>query len=137
MPVYNYECAECSIMTERYLKLESYQTSQHCDKCGNVMTKILTPTRFNIDYSEYECPVTGRIIRGRKQHEENLKRTGCRLLEDGEMDAVRKDNYYADKRLEDNIEKSVEKAINGMSTKDVERLAKEVESGIDCGIIRQ
>ena len=36
------------------------------------------------DYSAYDCPVTGKIIDGRYQHSENLKRQGCRLLEKGE-----------------------------------------------------
>jgi hypothetical protein len=38
------------------------------------------------DYEPYECPVSGKIIEGRKAHEENLKRTGCRLLEPGEKE---------------------------------------------------
>lgn len=36
------------------------------------------------DYTAYECPVTGKMIEGRAEHRENLKRTGCRLLEPGE-----------------------------------------------------
>ena len=38
------------------------------------------------DYAPYECPVSGKVIEGRKAHEENLKATGCRLLEPGEKE---------------------------------------------------
>jgi len=36
------------------------------------------------DYEGYQCPVTDKWIEGRYAHKENLKRTGCRLLEPGE-----------------------------------------------------
>tara|TARA_R110000772_G_scaffold194124_1_gene304915 strand:+ start:1129 stop:1476 length:348 start_codon:yes stop_codon:yes gene_type:complete len=38
------------------------------------------------DYEAYDCPVSGKIIEGRKAHEENLRATGCRLLEPGEKE---------------------------------------------------
>jgi hypothetical protein len=38
------------------------------------------------DYEAYECPVSGKMIEGRKAHEENLKATGCRILERGEKE---------------------------------------------------
>ena len=38
------------------------------------------------DYAPYECPVTGKTIEGRRAHEENLKATGCRILERGEKE---------------------------------------------------
>lgn len=36
------------------------------------------------DIKAYDCPITGKIIDGKKEHRENLKRTGCRNLEPGE-----------------------------------------------------
>jgi len=38
------------------------------------------------EYPAYECPVTGRVIEGRRAHEDNLKATGCRILETGEKE---------------------------------------------------
>jgi hypothetical protein len=60
------------------------------------------------DYPAYDCPVTGQMIDGRKEHRENLKKTGCRLLEKGEHEHNQK------RKAEDwnNFEKKVEKTIH-------------------------
>tara|TARA_R110000737_G_C14306198_1_gene436976 strand:+ start:39 stop:383 length:345 start_codon:yes stop_codon:yes gene_type:complete len=47
------------------------------------------------DYETYECPVSGKFIEGRKAHEENLKSTGCRLLEPGEKESNTKNAAQA------------------------------------------
>lgn len=36
------------------------------------------------DFTPYDCPITGKMIEGRRAHEENLKRHDCRILEPGE-----------------------------------------------------
>lgn len=64
---------------------------------------------FNIssDYKGYSCPVTGKWVEGRAAHRENLKRTGCRLLEKGESrDAAKNQRYES--------ERSTEKLVNKM-----------------------
>ena len=38
------------------------------------------------EYAAHECPVTGKMIEGRYAHSENLKATGCRILETGERE---------------------------------------------------
>lgn len=40
------------------------------------------------DYAAYDCPITGRMIDGKREHRENLERHGCRILEPGETQAV-------------------------------------------------
>lgn len=51
------------------------------------------------DYKPYECPVTGKMIEGRAAHRENLKQTGCRILEKGERE-------HNERTRRDNIERS-------------------------------
>jgi hypothetical protein len=46
----------------------------------------LSSPRILSDFEAYECPVSGRQIEGRRAHEENLKATGCRILERGEKE---------------------------------------------------
>lgn len=67
------------------------------------------PCRIGIvgDYEAYECPVTGRMIQGRAAHRENLKQTGCRLLEEGES------RDYGKRRREERAE-NVRKLVNNM-----------------------
>ena len=57
------------------------------------------------DYEGYECPVTGRPVEGRAAHRENLKRTGCRLLEKGE-------SREAPKRYEERKSESIDRILN-------------------------
>ena len=66
------------------------------------------------DYEGYECPVTGKWVEGRKAHRDNLKRTGCRLLEPGEKEDVQKNGK---KRREAAIDKAVDRAVE-MAAKD-------------------
>ena len=61
------------------------------------------------DYAAYECPVSGKMIEGRRAHSENLKQTGCRILEKGEFENVKKNGK---KDYLDNIEKAVDKAVD-------------------------
>ena len=42
------------------------------------------------DYGEYDCPITGKTIDGRREHRENLKQHNCRVLEPGETRDARK-----------------------------------------------
>lgn len=63
------------------------------------------------DYEGYQCPVTDKWIEGRKAHSENLKRTGCRLLEKGEHEHAARERKDADKRLEKTIDVAVEKTV--------------------------
>jgi|GEM_PF-6589057 len=68
------------------------------------------------DYAAYECPVTGKIIDGRRAHAENLKATGCRVLEPGEKEhneRTRVRNAAAeDKRRDAAIDGIVESVAN-------------------------
>lgn len=57
------------------------------------------------DYSAYDCPVTGKIVEGRYQHSENLKRQGCRLLETGE-------SRDAPKRVEESYNAEVDRILD-------------------------
>ena len=62
-----------------------------------------------LDYRPYSCPVTGKPIEGRRAHQENLKRTGCRVLERGEKEANMRERADQDRQLERKISDAVEK----------------------------
>jgi hypothetical protein len=75
------------------------------------LPKRFVPPRIQIirDYAAYDCPVTGRMIEGRSAHNENLKRTGCRLLEKGEREQAIRDRADTDRKIEKTVEAAVEK----------------------------
>lgn len=70
-----------------------------------------TPPRIHIgsDYKGYSCPVTGKPIEGKRAHKENLKRTGCRVLERGEKEQNLRDRADADRNIERIVDVAVEK----------------------------
>lgn len=89
--------------------------SANLDKTAKVVEHIedkrshlSAPTVFG-DYAPYECPVTGGVIEGRRAHSENLKQTGCRILERGEFEDNRKNGkQYAQQRMDTAIDKAVD-----------------------------
>ncbi|WP_417814059.1 hypothetical protein [Thalassospira alkalitolerans] len=59
------------------------------------------------DYQAYDCPITGRPVDGRREHRENLKQHGCRVLEPGE-------SREAPKRSEEQFNAAVDRAVDKM-----------------------
>jgi len=59
------------------------------------------------DYKPYECPITGNIIDGRKEHAQNLEKHGCRVHEKGEFEEVKK---YGKQRYEQELDRAIDKA---------------------------
>jgi hypothetical protein len=68
-----------------------------------------------LDYKAYRCPVSGRPVEGRRAHQENLKRTGCRVLEKGEREQNQRNRADADRRLETKIGDAVEKTAAALN----------------------
>ena len=80
MPMYDYKCSVCGRKREVMLKLSDLSSPVYCQRDGFAMSRMLSAPYVQNDYPAYTCPVTGERIEGRRAHEENLKRTGCRIL---------------------------------------------------------
>jgi len=61
------------------------------------------------DYASYECPITGKTVDGRREHNENLKRHGCRVFEKGEFEDVKKNGKS---RINEQIDAAVDRAVD-------------------------
>jgi|TARA_R110002020_G_scaffold7239_1_gene30647 hypothetical protein len=59
------------------------------------------------DYKPYECPITGNIIDGKKEHAQNLEKHGCRVHEKGEFEEVKKNGK---KHYEQELDRAIDKA---------------------------
>jgi hypothetical protein len=81
--------------------------------------------------------VTGTWIEGRRAHEENLKRHGCRVLEPGETEAHRRRLANEDSQLESAVEETADKFIAGLSSDKKAQLASEVSAGATAAVVRQ
>lgn len=83
MPVYEYRCTRCGLPFDEFKKMADYKEPA-VHKCGGLGERKISKPMISVDYPAYESPVSGRIISGKKEHEAELARTGCRLLEPGE-----------------------------------------------------
>jgi len=81
--------------------------------------------------------VTGKWIEGRKAHEENLKRHGCRVLEPGEAESSRRRVADEDAKLEAAIESTAEQFVASLPAAKQEKLASEMQAGVTATVVRQ
>lgn len=110
MPIYSYLCS-CGKEETRFLKLAQSDDPQHC-ACGQQMARKIEAPMVVADYAPYSCPITGRPVEGRRAHTENLKKHGCRLLEPGESDQVRRNRASFEKKLDREVEQLVERVAS-------------------------
>lgn len=136
MPVYDYKCPACENRFERFLRLADYNDPQQC-QCGTIAVKQLAAPAVRGDYAGYSCPVTGAWIEGRRAHEENLRKHGCRVLEPGETESVRRNAALEESRLDKAVEETADRFIAGLSSAKREQLASEITAGATVTVTRQ
>jgi putative FmdB family regulatory protein len=78
MPIYDYKCAACGDIKERYAKVS--QTALPCPSCGAETQRLLT-TRYSVhaDLEPYWDPHIGRepvYIKSKQHRREVMKREG-------------------------------------------------------------
>jgi len=134
MPVYSYKC-NCGKEFDRFLPLKDYLQEQLCI-CGSVAKKILKPTFVSGDFKGYSCPVTGKWIEGRKAHEENLKRQGCRVLEPGEQEAQTRRLQKEEAEFEKRLDETIEREFDALPVVKKEQLTNEILSGTSLEVTR-
>lgn len=121
MPFFDYKCKECGYKVEIYFKVEGQVYK--CPYCDIPMTKLMPSPAVRGDYEPYNCPITGKLISGKREHEENLKRHHCRVLEPGEARDAARVRAEADKALEDKICETAAREVEKMSPRQQEQLA--------------
>lgn len=135
MPIYLYAC-RCGKKTEVVKPIRDLDRKEHCSRCGFAMQRQLTAPAVVADYAGYSCPVTGKWIEGRKAHLENLKRTGCRIQEPGEKEAMLRRKAAEDAALDSAVEATVEEFIEKLPEPKKAQLSNELESGLTAQVVR-
>lgn len=136
MPLYDFNCsAECPPF-ERMVKLVDFEEPQKC-ACGAIATRAISRPRISVENVGYDCPVTGRWIGSKHEHEENLKQHGCRVLERGESEQAAKVREKQDAQFDAAIEETVEREWNVMPSEKKEKLANELLGGADIAVERK
>jgi|TARA_R110000787_G_scaffold44813_5_gene109660 hypothetical protein len=67
---------------------------------------------ISCDYKSYECPITGDIIDGKKEHLANLEKHGCRVHEKGEFEDVKKNGK---KELDAELDAAIDKSVDAVA----------------------
>lgn len=110
MPMYEYHCPRCCSRFAAFKKLVDYREPQQCT-CGTMAEKVISKPMVAVDYPAYQSPATGRWVEGKKAHLEDLKRSGCRILEPGEQKDMEKRKQVTEQKFEASIDSSVERAF--------------------------
>lgn len=132
MPLYEHCCGTCGYQKDLFLKIAELDVQRKCPECKSThFYRKISAVRVMGDYESYECPVTGKEVSGRKAHNENLKRTGCRLLETGEKEELVRARAAEERALDRSLDREVDKIVETMPAQQLESLANEVGNGAD------
>ena len=126
MPLYDFRCAN-GHKFERHVPLAKFEEQQLCD-CHAPANRIISAPMFSVDQTDYSCPITGKHIGSKRQHEENLKLHNCRVLETGEKESNERRRQEADAALDRKIEDTVEREVESLSSDKKEKLYNELIS---------
>lgn len=135
MPLYQYQCPDVHKF-ERILPLVRYDEPQNCPTCGQPAQKLVAAPAVRGDYAPYQCPVTGKMIEGRRAHIENLARHNCRILEPGEKEEAMRRRRASEEALENSVAETAAKFVAELPSEKREKLASELSHGIDVSIER-
>lgn len=137
MPLYDIRCNRSGQTFERMIKLKDFEAPIYC-ACNSSAARLISKPRFTVDQTDYACPVTGKRIASKHEHEENLKQQNCRVLEPGETESATKKRAADDEVLDKKIEETVEREIEAYSSEKKEKLHNElVHGGLDVEVVRQ
>lgn len=111
MPLYEFRCAEHGHF-ELFRRMAESGEPAPCPQCGAIGSRYFrTPPPVFGDYPPYVSPASGRVISGRREREEDFRRTNTRPYEVGEWkDNVRK-QQEGDRELDAAVDIAVEKTV--------------------------
>ena len=128
MPIHDFKCSKCGKeKINLFFQITSLPLS--CDCGGHLEVYHTKPPMVSGDLGEYTCPVTGSLISGRKAHEENLKKQGCRVLESGEREAMERRKRREEEKFESDLEITIGRELSTYSPQKLEKLGNELDAG--------
>lgn len=136
MPTYEYRCKD-GHKFDRVSTIRDYSPVVRCN-CGQFADRIFTvaPMGFVQGDVSYRCPITDKPITSRKEHEENLARHGCRILEPGEREGLTRQRAQEDAIFDAKVEATAEEFVANLPAEKKEQLGKELDAGADVSIDR-
>lgn len=138
MPTYVYRCPTCGSKRDIVKPLANLNRFEFCHVCHDhePMIRMLSAPAIAKDYEGYSCPVTGKWIEGKIAHEDNLARTGCRILEPGEAQENERRREADNAKLDAAVDHTVEGFVHNLPTAKREALISEIAAGADTVMTR-
>lgn len=138
MPTYDYKCPKGHVHSHWSL-IKNYKPVIACPQCSEAAIRHITSAPMGFvqgNYPAYACPITGKIIDGRKAHEENLARHDCRILETGETEQTKARRLAEEVAFDKAVEATAEEFVEKLPSAKREQLGRELESGADVTVAR-
>lgn len=122
MPLYDIVC-DNGHKFEAMIPLAKFEDPIYC-ACHAPARRLISRPMISVESVSYECPITGDYIGSKRDHENNLRRHDCRVLETGEKDYNERQRAAAEAQFDAAIEATVEKEVLSMDFDARESLAK-------------
>lgn len=135
MPNYPYECG-CGHRFIEFRPMSESHLDHVCPSCRAVAKRAISRPYVRGDFEGYQCPVTERWVEGRAAHEENLKRTGCRILEPGEKERADSARRREQESFENKIAETAERYFEALPSEKKEKIGAELTAGLDVSYER-
>lgn len=136
MPLYDIRCTATGEIFERVIPLAQFEEAIFC-ACGSRAERRISTPLISVDNTGYNCPVTGKWVGSKREHRENLARTGCRVLESGETQEAARRREADESSLLDKIGDTVERTVDSWSSDKKEKLHNELVNGkVDLSVDR-
>lgn len=77
MPIFDYECPNCGIISDFWAKIDEYK--HQCPKCKGEMERILSPTRIICDlkpYWDHEMAASPVYVQSRQDRRQKMADLG-------------------------------------------------------------
>lgn len=136
MPMYSCICTKCNFRGAYFQTIENRHLVPDCGQCGSTTFKAVDAPRVVADYEPYNCPITGQEIRGRRAHQENLAKHGCRVYESGEFEDHKKFREKQEEAFLDRMADSAAETALAMPEEKFNSLAGELVNGAEVPLIR-
>lgn len=137
MPIYSAQCTECNYRFDIFRKISDRNLPANCERCKAPARRIVDKASISPDYEPYQCPITGVEIRGRRAHEENLKKHGCRVYEPGELDDHKRERAKQEEQLLEDVANAAAEVALAMPQEKFEILSGELIHGAEVDMVNR
>jgi len=135
--IYRYRCPNDHHF-QRVLPVADYKLPQYCEECGCEGRKQICPPMIakSSQFESYESPIDGSPITNEKLRREEMARHDCVDYEPSMKDESTRIMKAGEAALDKEVDKTVDKFWDGLSSQKRESFAKEV-AATELNIVRE